>query len=175
MKLPAKSYMVIFASGKSVSDPDAAFLHTNFKLNSQADAVILSNISGGVEDRVEFGAIPQNHSLGRKPEDETDWAEFENPTPGFPNTQAGYEQFSATMKIENSPVIITEAMASNKTTLMDNQSQFSDWIELYNRGDETINLSGFGLSDDTEEPLAWRFGDVSIEPGEYLLVFASGG
>ena len=37
-----------------------------------------------------------------------------------------------------------------------------------------VNLSGWGLSDSTARPLKWAFPDVTLEPGEYMVVFASG-
>ena len=71
-------------------------------------------------------------------------------------------------------VAINEVMASNATTIADEDGDFEDWIELYNYGTDPVALSGFGLSDDYERPFRWVFPDVSIEPGEYLLVWASG-
>jgi len=65
-------------------------------------------------------------------------------------------------------------MASNATTFTDEDGDHEDWIELYNYGNEAINLDGFGLSDDYENPFKWVFPSVVIEPGEFLLVWASG-
>ncbi len=71
-------------------------------------------------------------------------------------------------------VIINEVMASNATTLADEDGDNEDWIELYNYGNEDISLKGFGLSDDYDDPFRWQFPDVTIRAGEYLLVWASG-
>ena len=71
-------------------------------------------------------------------------------------------------------IAINEVMASNASTIADEDGNYEDWIELYNYGDEPINLSGFGLSDDSGNPMRWVFPDVTINPGEYLLVWASG-
>ena len=71
-------------------------------------------------------------------------------------------------------IVINEVLASNATTNADEDGDFEDWIELYNPGHETINLLGFGLSDDYDNPFRWIFPDVSIAPGEFLLVWASG-
>ncbi len=69
---------------------------------------------------------------------------------------------------------INEVMASNATTIPDEDGDYEDWIELYNAGSETIHLLGFGLSDDYGNPFRWVFPEISIDPGEYLLVWASG-
>ncbi len=73
-----------------------------------------------------------------------------------------------------SGLVINEVMASNATTIADEDGDFEDWIELYNGGSEPVNLFGWGLSDDYGNPFRWVFPDVSVQPGEFLLVWASG-
>ena len=76
--------------------------------------------------------------------------------------------------LRSQQLVINEVMASNATTIADEDGDYEDWIEIYNYGDEPINLKGFGLSDDYDNPFRWVFPDVSIEPGGFLLVWASG-
>lgn len=71
-------------------------------------------------------------------------------------------------------VVISEFMAKNDTTLIDGDGNYSDWIELYNTGEDAVNLTGWYLSDTTDELTQWTFPSTSIAAGEYLLVFASG-
>lgn len=71
-------------------------------------------------------------------------------------------------------VVLNEVMASNGATIPDEDGDFEDWIELYNHGSSPVNLHGFGLSDDYDNPFRWTFPEVVIEPGEFLLVWASG-
>lgn len=71
-------------------------------------------------------------------------------------------------------VAINEVMASNASTIADEDGDYQDWIELYNYGEEPVNLEGFGLSDNSNNPFKWVFPNVTIEPGQYLLVWASG-
>jgi hypothetical protein len=70
--------------------------------------------------------------------------------------------------------ILSEFLASNQTTLDDDDRESSDWIEIYNRGDEAANLVGWHLTDDADDLSKWTFPDVSVPPGGYLVVFASG-
>ena len=70
-------------------------------------------------------------------------------------------------------VIISELMEKNRAVLRDEDGDFSDWIELHNVSDKAVSLGGWRISDKSGEP-GWAFPDVTIEPGEYLLVFASG-
>jgi hypothetical protein len=81
--------------------------------------------------------------------------------------------FYLTAQTKDQSVIINEIMASNSSTIFDEDDDYPDWIELYNNGDDTVNLSGWGLSDDDDEPFRWVFPDVTIVPGEFLLVWAS--
>lgn len=71
-------------------------------------------------------------------------------------------------------VVINEFVASNGLGLTDEDGDSSDWIELYNRGDYPVNLSGWSLSDDPTLPEKWSFPNITLASGEYLLVFASG-
>lgn len=70
-------------------------------------------------------------------------------------------------------VVINEFSASNKTTLYDQDNDAEDWIELYNASNATVNLDGWGLSDDPAEPGKWNLPAVSLAPGKFLVVFAS--
>lgn len=72
------------------------------------------------------------------------------------------------------PVVINEFMASNGGSILDEDGDDSDWIELYNAGTEVINLAGYGLSDDATRPFRWVFPEYTIQPGGHLLVWASG-
>ena len=70
-------------------------------------------------------------------------------------------------------IVINEVMSSNDTTIYDEDGDASDWIELYNSSAGQLNLKGLYLSDDSLNFKKWRFGDAAVEPGKYLIVFAS--
>ncbi len=74
----------------------------------------------------------------------------------------------------SSNILINEFMASNSNTIADEDGDFSDWIELYNPTQQAVDLEGWGLSDNVTKPFKWIFPEVTIKPGEYLLVWASG-
>ncbi|MDM8551772.1 CotH kinase family protein [Desulfobacterales bacterium HSG2] len=67
---------------------------------------------------------------------------------------------------------INEIMASNSSTLADPQGDYDDWIEIYNSGSEPVSLMGMYLTDDLAEPGKWGFPDITLNPGEFLLVWA---
>jgi hypothetical protein len=70
--------------------------------------------------------------------------------------------------------LITEFMASNGSTLLDGDGEASDWIELFNAGDEPVDLAGWHLTDRAADLARWTFPSTVIEPGAFLIVFASG-
>ncbi len=79
-----------------------------------------------------------------------------------------------TTQLLSQDILINEIMPLNASVITDEDGDFSDWIELYNPGSSSQNLQGFGLSDDITVPLKWHFPEISINAGEYLLLFASG-
>ncbi len=64
-------------------------------------------------------------------------------------------------------------MPSNSITLMDEDDEYPDWIELYNQGPDIINFSGYFISDDYSNPYKWQFPALSLEPSDFLILFAS--
>ncbi len=75
---------------------------------------------------------------------------------------------------DGSPVIITEFLARNQSSLVDDDGEYVDWIELYNRSPYPVDLEGWSLTDNPELPDKWRFPAVQLPPATYLIVFASG-
>jgi hypothetical protein len=70
-------------------------------------------------------------------------------------------------------VVINEFLASNDSTITDRDGDYSDWVELYNKSEDPIDLSGYSLSDDALEPQKWTFPSVQMEAHSYLLVYCS--
>jgi len=79
--------------------------------------------------------------------------------------------------LPDSPLMITEFMASNKTkarTRAEGQDVFPDWIEICNVYPEVMGLGGWFLTDDASDPSKWPLPDLPLWPGKYLLIYASG-
>ncbi|MGI9456648.1 MAG: CotH kinase family protein, partial [Aeoliella sp.] len=73
--------------------------------------------------------------------------------------------------------LITEFMASNDSTLADGDGNFPDWIEVHNPTAAAVDLAGWHLTDDAAALDKWTFPSLPqsmLDPGEYLVVFASG-
>ncbi len=71
-------------------------------------------------------------------------------------------------------LMLTEAMASNKTTIADDYGEYSDWIELYNDGSSEISLKNYLITDSPDNKTKGILPDIKLGAGEYLVVWASG-
>jgi gliding motility-associated-like protein len=80
----------------------------------------------------------------------------------FLSTQINYAQLK-----------INEYSVSNYSSFPDNFGGYEDWIELYNSGATPINLTGYHLATKASNLTKWTFGNVIINPGNVLLVWAS--
>lgn len=71
-------------------------------------------------------------------------------------------------------LLVSEFMASNTSTLVDEDGNSSDWIEIHNPTDMAVSIDGWSLTDRNDRLDKWRFPGVFIPEGGYLVVFASG-
>ena len=180
VRLEAGEYLVVFASGTGTIDKDALYQHAAFKLSADGGGIYLTDMAGNLIDEYEYDRQTQDVSMGRVPGTDG-WQLFSaeigvGPTPGFSNDTEGRSAFEQSRVAAGTEfeLLITEVMSSNKTMLADNTGAYSDYIEIYNEGDEAMNLAGCGLSDDPAKTLKWKFPDITLEPGKYLVVYASG-
>ncbi len=71
-------------------------------------------------------------------------------------------------------LFINEFMASNDLAFQDPQGEFDDWIELFNRENFEVNVSGMYLTDDFSELSLFALPDTTIAAGGFLVVWADG-
>ncbi|MHB9009881.1 MAG: lamin tail domain-containing protein, partial [Limisphaerales bacterium] len=71
-------------------------------------------------------------------------------------------------------VMISEFMADNDNTLNDEEGEASDWIELFNPTTSSANLTGWHLTDTTNNLAKWRFPAAALPAKGYLVIYASG-
>lgn len=144
-------------------------LHAPFRLSSAGDTLMLFNAGGTAIDTVNIPALEADQAYVRR--DTSLWETAAPATPGVENTQAGY--LSLQVPVGDSPVLLSEIMTTNTSTYPDENSQYSDYIELYNRSGEAVDLTGWYLTDDAENLRKWKFPEVQLGAGEYLVVHVS--
>ena len=99
----------------------------------------------------------------------------------FKWTDGSTFDFESWMPTSSSPpVIITEVQAKNRTTLRTASGETPDWVEVYNPGSQSVNLSGWQLRHTTGGRITggWLGGedstaspdDLIIQPGEYRVI-----
>ncbi len=72
-------------------------------------------------------------------------------------------------------VVINEFMASNTKTVKDSQSQYDDWIELYNTTSAAVDIGGMFLTDTLSDPSRWQIpAGTTIDPHAALLIWTDG-
>ena len=78
-----------------------------------------------------------------------------------------------TVQLKAQQIFINELMSSNGSTISDEDGDKSDWIELFNAEDIQVDLTGFGLTDDSTSLNKWIFPALVLAPKDHLIVFAS--
>lgn len=167
-------YYLVFCSGKDRSDDPTEIPHTNFKISSEHDTIVLSDLRGRVVDRVIVDNIPDDCSLARQ--DNRSYTVMPMSTPSLPNTEEGVWTMDAYIRHMNpTGVYISEVMASNHSTSIAGTTDTCDWVELYNPTDVMVDLSNYGFSDHIGRPRRWQFPQgMSIAPHSYLTVYCDG-
>lgn len=80
---------------------------------------------------------------------------------------------SVNLASSQSNVVINEIMASNQAYITDESGEYEDWIELFNNSNSAVNLSGWHLTDNPDNPDKWEFPtNVSIPAMGYLIIWA---
>ena len=164
VEIPAGGQLAVHCSGYD-RDSDPNHLHTNFKLSFGDDTVVLTGPNGVSVSRLK---VPQLETDQAYSKTETGWIVTLPPTPGAANTvQASADAADELRARSASPVYISELLATSPES--------DDWIEIYNGGQQAVDLSGWGLSDNSGRPRKWQFPQgASIRPGEYLGVWCDG-
>jgi len=83
--------------------------------------------------------------------------------------------------VHTKPLVISEFMAINNSQeplepgeILDDFGESSDWVEIYNPTGTNISLEDWYLTDDANNLTKWQFPTgTEIDPGEFLIVFAS--
>ncbi len=71
-------------------------------------------------------------------------------------------------------VVINEIVSLNNNIILDDFGEESDWIELYNNLEISVDIGSWSLSDEESNLLKWIFPDTIIGPNGFVLIFCSG-
>ncbi len=84
--------------------------------------------------------------------------------------------FTFTSNLFSQEVFINEFLASNDSQLTDEFGEFDDWVELYNPGNQAIDVGGWYITDDLLTPTTWQIpttdpAATTIPAGGYLVLW----
>lgn len=164
------------------------YISLPFNLSKSGDSVILVDKNGGILDMCEFTAQEKDCSMIRGYQANGDldtqgsFSATDKPTPGYPNTAAGYAAFDKQRNpdVGVHDITFSEILSDGYRYHLDAKGVPDDddqgkWVELYNRSDQTVSLTGYSLSDNEKKPTKWVFPEgTSIAGKGYLILYMSG-
>ncbi|MBU2938901.1 CotH kinase family protein [Lacinutrix sp. C3R15] len=157
------SYLIVWCD----KDEDQDGLHADIKFSSGGESAILSYADGTVIEDITFGSQTDDMGYARVPNGTGEFV-IQEPTYAANNETVDTDYTT----LNSGDLVINEIMASNETTVTDQDGEYDDWLELYNNSDETLSLDNLYLSDDPEDLLAWQFPTgLTIAPDSYLIVW----
>ena len=166
LSLAPGTQLLIYADNEDIKD---GYLHTDFAV-SEGETLYLFDADGLEIDFALCSCATADVALVRH--DDGSWSESYYPSPGYPNSGAGYEAWQETL-VCSSPLQISEAMVFNDRHIRQNNLGYCDWLELKNVSDEAILLSDYYLSDDDDYLGLWRFPEKLLYSGQSIVVLCS--
>ncbi|MBN1817296.1 MAG: lamin tail domain-containing protein [Sedimentisphaerales bacterium] len=155
-------YLILWADGDPLEGP----LHVNFSLsNNGGESLALYEPDGQtVIDSVATIELGNDQSHGRLPDGGGLWQVFSKGTPKPPtpgDINGGIDPRAGIVIHE----IMYHPLDPNAPL---REPILEEFIELYNTGDSTVSLEGWRFGDG----IAFTFGDIALEAGDYLVVAA---
>ncbi len=161
--------VLVYASGTAHALPGEAY-HAGFKLSASGESITLTDDREQTVDAVDLPALDADTAYARNADG--GWAVTAAFTPGLANDES-YEAIELALA-DGKGLILNEIMTDSRTYALDMDGEACDYIELANVGSSPLSLAGYGLTDDAASPAKWLLPDVTLQPGEYLLIRASG-
>jgi len=153
-------HLAVFASAKNRNGKEP---HTNFRIQT-GEYIALFTPNGELVDLVNTEGGNDHVSLGRR---ENKWVQFGVATPGRANDVSPAQAVRSDLPAR--AITINEVMSESSGNVLG-----MDWVELKNGSDETVDLVGYGLSDDEKRPFRWRFPALSLSAGEMAVIGLTG-
>lgn len=166
----APGELVLVFADSVLQNTSGAIYHAPFSIAAAGDTLMLFNPKGTAVDTVNIPSLAKN-AVYRRVDDV--WEVSGEYTPLMDNTHENY--LTLTETLVSSSVVINEIIASNAAYYPAEDGLYYDCIELFNQSSETVDISGWYLSDERAVPAKWRVPDgTTIPAGGYLVFFASG-
>jgi hypothetical protein len=147
---PSSFRVIWFDSARFPSSGQTSDLNSGQALSANGGGVYLFDQRGYLLDHVEYGFQVADRSIGKL---NGVWTLLALPTPGLANSQS--HPFGPTSNLR-----LNEWRSGSAGT--------NEWVEIYNRGNSPVNLSGLSLTDDPSVAgrTKFRFAPLSFIDGK---------
>lgn len=136
-----------------------------------AETVILKTGDGRIVEIVE--TMPMT-SGSMSLQADGSWIVSDAISAGYENSLEGNGEYLLQTGAKPGNIRISEVMAADQMAIADSFGSFPDWVELYNASRQTIDLSGWHLTDDAGQSQKWVIPNLVMQPGERTVIFCSG-
>ena len=124
--IKAKEYLIINLCGEKKEG-----LYANFRLSSKGgETLVLTKANGKVIDAITATPLDKNETIARDLNGNLYTSDL--PTPGFPNTKQGYENYINSLKNEENKIKINEILPRNKGNFINENGKLEGYIEIIN-------------------------------------------
>lgn len=143
--------------------------HANFELTIAGASIVLTAPNGTTTiNTYNYPEANLDTSWGRNSDGGLGSHEFDIPTPRVTNSL---------VIIEPAELYINEVLAANQTGILDDAGQMEDWVEIYNPNPFAVDLGGYYLTDNSENPMKWMVPDnipseTTIPAESWFLLWA---
>lgn len=172
MTINSGEYLLVYCNGAEQTDAEDGILRTGFKLSSKGEFLALTDANGTNIQSLNIDTLNPDISYGRK--DDGSYAYYNIPTPGAANQGDTNSEPVFNDSLLDSAIKINEYITDSKYTITDSDGERYCWVEIINTGASPVDLTGYGLSNDADDPKKWSFPEMTLQPGEIRLVFLSG-
>lgn len=160
--IEAEGYLLVWCDNETNEGEN----HANFTLNSSGTITLTG--PDNLVDSYAYNEVAANHAWGRQSDGSPTSIDFGIPTPRVTNSL---------VIVQPESLFINELLSANNNDIVDNFGETEDWIEIYNPNNYEVNLAGYYLSDNPENPMKYQIpleypDSTTIAPGDWMLFWA---
>ena len=164
LTIEAESFLLLWLDG----EPEEGGHHMDFVPSSTATDIILTGPDGVEAASYDYEIGSPNVSWGRQVDGSPTSQWFDIPTPRVSNS---------IYIIQPGSIVINELQSSNFLDTTDYTGAHEDWFEVYNVGNDPVDIGGYYLTDRLNLPTKYQIPDdvpdsTTIAPGEFVLIYA---
>lgn len=156
-------YLIIYCCGQ-VDGVETNNLITNFNISKKGETLYFTNAGGGAIQTLNLPGLETDISYGL--DENNQYKFFLTPSPGEKNSGVMADSLEELQGMLSGDLRINEVLP---IPLKDQDSY--PWVELYNAGENAIDLSEFYLTNNLSKPTKTRLPQRQLGAGEYIVFY----